>query len=298
MTILQKVKTATIGAPNVDDIRSLYEQHLDYTMVQEATVAETTAAVWGLPGMVGRRCMVFQPASKVDTFIRAIEIDPVEGYTPMTTYGWNAIEVICDDTDAVWAKLDNTAFERIGEPRNLKGYESIRASQYRGPADEIVYMTCETGDRSKSLLPLPEADIGRVFIMVVAADDIERLMKFFREAFACETSEAMETTVDIIARAQGVPEDSPMHLGVCQLQEHGHLIEFDGYNPATSGPRPHTEGQLWPGVAMTSFVVDSLDKVNAPFVAEPRALSGMTYQDNRVACVHGPSGELIELIEA
>ena len=298
MTILKSIRSATIGATDVKATAASYVDMMDYTIAEETTVSAGLASAWGLPDMAGRAMITLEPASKLDTYIRAVEIDPVAGYVPMATYGWNAIEIICDDTDAVFARFDGSPFKVVGEPRNLKGYESIRASQYVGLGKEIVYLTCETGDRSTSLLPLPQTSIGRVFIMVVSSADVESLIQFYRDSFAMEADSASETEVDIVNAAQGLPDGSPMMLGFAPIQEPGFFIEFDGYNADSSGPRPFTAGQLWPGVAMTSFTVDSLEAVKAPFVTDPQSLSGLGYDGAQVACVHGPNGELIELIQA
>ncbi len=291
MPTLKRIKMATISVPEVNAIAPLYKQWLGYDTVARGEVAADLAASWGAPNSAGRPYVVMQPESGADVFIRAVEIDPVPDYKAMTTWGWNAIEIICDDPDAVYAKLIDSPFTHLGGPAGLTNYPSIRATQFQGPADDVLYLTAETGDRSNSLLPRPGAFIGRIFIMVVAGPDIQALQDFYADTFNMERGPINNSPVDLINKAQGLPLSSERPLTIVGMANHGNILELDGYGDHT-GPRPRNEGQLQPGIAMTSVTVDSLDDLDLDFITDP-----ITAYHTRAATVIGPAGELLELIE-
>ena len=81
-------------------------------------------------------------------------------------------------------------------------------------------------------------------------------------------------------------------LGLLRGAERGNNIELDEY-PKFAGQRKISPGQLPPGVAMTSFSVDDLDRFDLPYIIAPRPLYGSL----RAATFLGPAGELTELIE-
>ena len=86
-----------------------------------------------------------------DVHIRAIETAGVPGYRPLTTYGWNACEIIVDDVYAIAKRLTRSPFKILAGPTSLQFMPSIHAMQLAGPAGECLYLTMESGDRAKSI---------------------------------------------------------------------------------------------------------------------------------------------------
>ncbi|MBM3512687.1 MAG: hypothetical protein FJX59_03120, partial [Alphaproteobacteria bacterium] len=182
--LLTRIKSATIGAPDIAKIEELYTKWFDYKVKERGTVSEAVAKSWGAPKMAGRPFITMHSAGTDDVYIRAMQIDPVTGYKAMTTWGWNSIEIIVEDPDKAHEKLKSSPFRHVGGPAFLGGgNSSIKAVQYVGPAEETIYLTAETGDRSKSGLPLPKSFIDRPFIMVLAGPDANALSKFYTETF-------------------------------------------------------------------------------------------------------------------
>lgn len=288
---LKRIKMATIAVPDLDAIEPLYKEWLGYEVVERGDVPEELANSWGAPKSAGRPFIMMQPESGTDVYIRAVEIDPVPGHKAMTTWGWNAIEIIVDDPDAVYEKLLDSPFTLLGKPKGLKNYPSIRATQFKGPAEDVLYLTAETGDRTNSLLPRPGAFVGRIFIMVVAGPDINALQDWYVETFDMARGPINNSPIDLINEAQGLPLGSERPLTIVGLSEHGNILELDGYGENT-GPRLQNEGQLPPGMAMTSVIVDSIDAIDVETITAP-----VTTYGSRSATVVGPAGELLELIE-
>lgn len=292
--LLSRIKMATIGAPNLDAIERWYTTWLAYTVAERGMVSEALAASWGAQNTAGRPYIMLQAASKDDVYIRAVEVDPIPGYKAMTTWGWNAIEIIVDDVDTLHEGLLKSEFTHLAGPANLMGgTSSIRAAQYKGPAEEVIYLTCETGDRSKSTLPLPRGPVDRPFIMVLAGTDLDAMEKFYGDTFNMhEGKYRFTSTGGLISQMQGRPDDLVYNIGLVRCRERGNNIELDEY-PADTKARVPADGQLPQGVAMTSFECDSLDEIDVTFITDPV----IEYGGKRVATFIGPTGELTELIE-
>lgn len=292
-SLIQRIKIATVGAPDVKKVEEWYTKYLGFKVVERSKVSDAMATSWGTPKMAGRPFVAMSSAGSPDVLYRAVQIDPVPGYKGMTTWGWNAIENIVESPDTVHEKLKNSPFRFVGGPAFISGGKStIKAVQYAGPAEEILYFTAETGDRAKSGLPLAKAFVDRPFIMVLAGPDAEVLCAFYMDVFKMNGYMPRETTISIIAAAQGLPEDYSFALGLVRGKEQGNSIEIDRYPPSAK-QRPRNEGQLPPGVAMASFSVASLDGINVKYITPPQKL----YGDKRAASFLGPTGELVELIE-
>ena len=290
---LRRIKMATVSVPDVDQWRALYREWLDYQLVEQGEVSAALAASWGAPGSAGKRYAVMAPASGTDVFIRAVEATPVDGYRAMTTFGWNSIEIIVDDVYALHERLKASPFEIIGLPHSLGGgFASIHAMQVLGPGEEVLYLTCETGDRDKSTLPIPGSFVDRPFIMILAGPDLDAMAEFYVDNFAMTRIPNFNGPIGMVARAMGIPEDHVFPLGLLRGRERGNNIELDGY-PEMATARPRINEELPPGVAMTSFSVDELDGFDLPFITAPAVL----YGDRRAATFVGPAGELTELIE-
>ena len=288
---LKRIKMATIAVPDLSAIEPLYNDWLGYAVVERGDVPQDLANSWGAPKSGGRPYIIMQPESGTDVFIRAVEIDPVPEYKAMTTWGWNAIEIIVDEPDALYEKLLDSPFTLLGKPAGLKNYPSIRATQFKGPAEDVLYLTAETGDRTKSLLPRPGAFVGRVFIMVVAGPDINALQDWYADTFDMARGPINNSPIDLINEAQGLPLGSERPLTIVGMSDHGNILELDGYGEHT-GPRPHAKGELPPGIAMTSVTVASIDDLDIETIKDPIVAYG-----SRSAVAIGPAGELLELIE-
>jgi catechol 2,3-dioxygenase-like lactoylglutathione lyase family enzyme len=294
--ILKRIKIATIAVPDLNETMALYKTWLGYRAIEKGKISPAHAALWGAPTMTGRRYAVMQPASKVDVYIRAVEIDAVGTYRPMTTWGWNAVEIIVDNPETLHTKLGKSPFLIVGKPRRLKNYPTISAFQVKGPGNEILYLTADLGNPGTGLLPKAGATVGRPFIMVAAGGDTAAMRDWYCAHFGMKPRAINGNPVDIIQHAQALPATHQFPLSVLALAEQGNLIELDGY-PSNTGPRPHHFGQLPPGVAMTSFGVKNLDGLKLQWLSPPAVMKGAGYEGQCAGCVVGPAGELIELIE-
>lgn len=294
--LLQRFRVATIAAPDLGKVERDYGRWLGYSVRERGKVSPALAASWDAPRAAGRPYLLLGSDSHPDVFIRAVRTPAVKGYRPLTTYGWNSIEIVVDDTDATYERFRGSPFAVIGEPANLKGYPSIRAFQVEGRSGEVLYLTSETGDRSRSPLPAPGGPIGRVFIMVLAGPDIQAMVDWYSGSFGLAAGTIRPSPIGVVQRAQGLPPDHGTPLTTMRLAQQGNLFELDGYTPPATA-RPRRPGELPPGVAITTVSVRSLDALRIPFIAPPAVHDGLAYGGRRSATARGAAGELLEIVE-
>ena len=294
---ISRLKMATIGSSDLELIEEWYTEWIDYAVLERGNIPSALANSWGLANMAGRPYILMGPDGPSDVFLRAVQIDPVENYKALTTFGWNAFEIIVDDVYDLNNRLLDSPFDIIGPPKSLGGsIPTIHAMQVKGPDEEVIYFTTETGDRDKSTLPPPQSSVDRLFIVVVAGTDGSAIREFYQSQLAMEFGGAFDIPASVISKAQGLPLDQIYHLELVRGTERGSSIEIDEY-PKSASERPQNPGQLPPGNAMVSFSCASLDAIKASFITPPIQDDGLAYGGYRSAVVRGIAGELIELIE-
>ncbi|MDG2242509.1 MAG: hypothetical protein P8L66_03345 [Rhodospirillaceae bacterium] len=289
---VKRIKMATLGAPDVAKVEAWYGQWLDYGVIERGVVSADLARSWGAPDSAGRPFTILGPASGEDVYLRAVEIDPVPCFKTLITWGWAAVEITVSDVDMVMEKLEGSPFKVLGLPRELTSSSPIRAMQVLGPADEVIYLTGNIGDRVASNHPDPKTLIDRIFIMVLAGPDKLALKKFYIEAFNLGDQGDLAFPVGVLSDAQGLPADHVYDLSVLVGSERGNKLELDQYEPQF-GKRPVTPGQLPPGIAMTTFEVESLYSIAVDFISPPAPL----YEGYMAATFVGLAGERTELVE-
>jgi hypothetical protein len=144
-------------------------------------------------------------------------------------------------------------------------------------------------------LPFAKAWVDHTFITVLAAPNRAAAVGFYRDQIGFEEGATYTLTYTVLNEAFGFDESVKTDITMTKV---GKLpgLEIDQY-PAAATPRPTAPGELAPGVAMVSYVVESLERVTAPFLCPPSARSGPLYQGRRAATLIGPAGERLELIE-
>lgn len=294
---LERIKMATVAAEDVAEVERRYTTWLGYKVRERGKVPRELARSWGAPKAAGRDYILMSPDGHPDVFIRVVQTPSVPGYKPLTTFGWNAIEIIVDDPYKLFESFKASPFEHIGGPASLgSAYPTIHAFQVVGSAAEVLYLTSELGDRSKSVIPTSQGPVGRIFIMVLASADAQATIDWYAEKFSMQKNPLRMRPLKLLTKAQNLPEDRPMPIATMRLAEHGNLIEFDGYSENAT-VRPRVRGELPTSIAITSFSVRDLDALKLDYISRPAVRPGLAYQGRRSATVVGPTGELIELIE-
>lgn len=288
--MLKTILIVTLSVLNLDTVETAYEEHFDYTVVKRGAVSEPLAAAWDAEAMAGKNYILMQAANETPVYIRFIENEPVEGYAPLLTQGWNATELLVQDTDALALELADSPFELVSEPADLwEAPNAPRAFQAIGPGDEVLYLTSNPDF-------VTTEPVDRVFIMVLGGPSLDALSRYYADTFGMGLGDPLQLPVPFMAEAHGVAADNLYPLRIAIISK-DYLLELDEY-PDSVGPRPVLPGHLPPGTSMVSFEAVDLDELDVTWRSAPAVVADFPYNGRRVGVTEGPAGEWIELVEA
>lgn len=292
-----RIKCGTVVTPDHDATLADYGRILGLATLETGIVSAGLAAAWGAPGSAGKRTTLLGAPSGRPGFLRLVEGTPVGGYRPLTTFGWAAFEMTVQDCTALFDDVRASGFTVIGEPKPVPGFDNFIPFQVTGRGGEVLYLNQVLKSGMAGLdLPMAAAKVDHMFIAILAAPDRSAALAFHVDALGFTAGDTWAIPYSVVNAAFGLPDDFITEMTMTQV---GRMpaAEIDQYPPAAA-PRATAPGELPPGNAMISFIVDDLGAVQAPFIAAPVIRDGALYAGRRTACVTGAAGELIELIEA
>lgn len=283
--MLGAIRRVTITASDLQVVEDAYSRFLEYRVTRRGEVTQAEADAWGTPESAGAPSVFMGPAAGDDFEFRFIAGPSDPEYVPLTTYGWNASEIMVRDVDALAPRFVNSPFEIVGEPRDLSFSEDIRAMQIRGPADEIVYLTQFKKPVPGLSVPVARSAVDRTFIVILGGKSMTELQDFYHETFGVPKAPAVKSRVTMLSKALGVSIETLYPIAAMALEGES-LIEADEM-PKQVGPRYAEPGYLPPGIAITGFDCTDI----------PEAAQAVADDDGRFV-MRGPAGELIELFAA
>jgi hypothetical protein len=278
--MLGAIRRVTLSCHDLGAMEAAYAGFLDYRLVERGRVTNAQAAAWQAPEVEGAEFIAMSPAGGDDFQFRFIAGPHQPGYVPLTTYGWNASEVMVQDVDAMAERVADSPFEIVGEPRDLSFSADIRAMQIKGPANEIVYLTQFKNPVPGLSVPEARTAVDRTFIVILGGAAMTELQDFFAERFGLLRAPVVESRVTMLSKALDVSVETLYPIAAIQLLGES-LIEVDEM-PAQVGPRECLPGHLPPGIAIVGFDC-----------AEPPPDAQLSESGVKVIC--GVTGELIEL---
>jgi len=293
MTLLS---CATLVVADVAAAAARYVEWMGYAVVEQGVVSEALAALWLSPASAGKPYALLQPASGAETFLRFVEGTPVDGYEPIRSYGWAATELCVTDVMAVNDQMIASPFEVIGPPKNLDGFATVKPMQVKGADKEVVYLTQMLVSGPEHGLPTARSLVDRPFIMVLACPDLRLCTAWFRDVLGLEVIEPVAIHYSMISKSFNLPEGEKVELVTVKWQGEV-FIELDQY-PAAATIRDKAEGELPPGVAITSMTHPDFARLEGHWAVEPVVMAGPLYAGRRVGMLTTPEGALLEVIEA
>ncbi len=294
MPAIGPISCVTIAASDLQYMVDTYHLYLGYELVDRGRMSAAQTELWALPGLTGRRYALMLPEGEGHTFIRFVDSKPTPDYVAFRHMGWNAAELMVQDTDGIAARLEGSPFQIIGPPADLSFSDKIRAMQALGPAKESIYLTSFKEKLPEFDTPDAKHYVDRVFIVILGGESVESINDFYAKHFNVAKAPVIPAVISVLSNAQGLPSDTKHDLAALALQGQSY-IEADKMPPATLR-RTAREGELPPAISMVSFIVKQLPSGLA-WLAPPRALPQAPYHGRRAAVCVGAAGELIELIE-
>ena len=293
--MLKAILVVTILALDLGAVERAYESELDYTVVERGRIDAALARSWNADKVGGRRYILMRPASREMVYLRFIQSRSGERYRALQTEGWNAVEILAQDPDALARQLAGSErFTVVGPPRYLTEKKNIKAMQAVGPAGELLYLTrISSPEKSGFGLQGARSRVDRVFIMVVGAKDFAALTAFYRERLKMPVTAPLLYRIGVLSKAYNLPPETKHEIAIAQISTR-FLVELDRY-PAAAAPVAAAAGELPDGVAMVSFLVDELDP-GLPFLQAPQPQPSSPYNGRAAATLIGPAGEYIELV--
>jgi catechol 2,3-dioxygenase-like lactoylglutathione lyase family enzyme len=293
--MLGRIATVTINTPDIPAAVAAYQRYLGYRVVDDRALGRDTARAWGRPALATARTVMLEPASGSDTYLRFVEGPAYLDYQPFACLGWNAVELIVADVDALAGQLAGGPFRVIGEPADLSFTDKIRAMQVVGPAREVLYLTQIKERLAAFDTPEAAAFVDRAFIVILGGEKLDLLQDFYHGRFGVSRATAMPSVISVLSAHYGLPRDYRHAIAALKIAGQCY-VEADEMPPGAVA-RPCEPGQLPPGVAMVSFEVDRLPE-SASSLGPAHRSPALPYDGRRsLACV-GAAGELMELVEA
>ncbi len=284
------IRCVTVTVPDLAHAVETYREYLGYEPFHDERLAAAQAEHMGAPALAGADCALLRPAGGGDFCFRFIAQSLPPGYRPLTTWGWNAAELIVEDVDRLAAELEDSPFRIVGPPEDLSFSDAIRAMQVIGPAEEVLYLTMVKEPLPGFDLPRPACPVDRTFIVILGGTDMGAMQAFYHGSFGVPEVPVMEARISVLSRALDLPPDTMHPIAAMPLAGRS-LIEVDDY-PATTTARDCPPGGLAPGIAMVSFAADAL-----PHDLPAGRFSAPPYHGARSALTTGAAGELVELIQ-
>lgn len=288
------LKAVTIPAPDLARIEAAYADHLGYQTVWRGTVPKATARAWNAPAVAGKRVVVMAAEVEAPVYLRFVEQPLPKDFRPLTTFGWQAAEILVQDPDALAARLAGSPFQIIGPPQTLVGWENSKAMQVVGPAGEVLYFTHFAPDpKQPDRWRQPKLFVENTFVVVAGTSDMEGGVGWFDKSFGNKAFGEFSIENKIISDANRLPASTKHRLNTVRLTNHA-MVEIDAF-PANATRRTTPKGGLAPGVAIVTFAYDKLDRPDLVWMGDAPSLEPLK---GRTRTLMGPGGALLEFIQA
>lgn len=289
------IRAATLTSSDLDRSIDWYRTWLDYELVEDDVLDADHAESWHVAKLVGRRQVTLRPASGRPVYLRFVAQSAHPDYEPLKSYGWNAVEICTQDTDAVNARMIDSPFTIIGPPKKIAGLDSIYPMQVMGPDREVVYLTQINGDLPEYDLPRAQSLIDSLFILVTGSNDMQRELDWLRDSVGLSPGRSMAINYTMINKAHGLPDGTQHELATVK-HERDCFLEVDQY-PDGATDRPRRDGELYPGIALATLQHPDFDAVLNRTGAVAYTLSGIVYAGKRAFTLTSPDGTLYEIVE-
>lgn len=252
------IRSVTISSSNIELAVDAYRNVLGFSEVERGRVetADSLAAI--APKAVGNPWVKIQAANLQLGAIVFVGGDYVPPET-FRTLGWGAIEILVSDVDTLVERCIDSPFEVLIPPISVGSGAVLRAAQLRGPSGEGIYLTQILGNPKGFSLPRAEHLVEGIFIVVLAARELESSRDLLLDKFAARLVTDHLLPIRILNRAFDLHTDTLHRISSVQLSGKC-VIETDQY-PTNAKTRRQTDGDLPPGIAVVSVYAPGINEI-------------------------------------
>ncbi len=287
----------TYAVSSLDQHLSAWTRYLGYNVIADGTIATELATAWSAPAAAGLPYAIAEPSSGDAVWLRFIETGSDLPFQYPLYQGWNATELLVENPDQLAADFADSPFKVIGGPHDLYATpKAPRAIQVIGPGGELLYFSRLLPGGSRYGLKGAKSYVDRTFNVIAGGTDLRAMGEFYHQRLGLRTFDPITFTIPMLADVCGAPPATPFSLQIAKIAGRRFIIELDEYPPHVPA-RPVSEGHLPPGMAMVSFLTDSLDAFDVSWHSPPKTIDSPGYEGQRTAVTRGAAGEWIELIE-
>jgi hypothetical protein len=218
------------------DLNACVDAYCDWlfqTVTSRFTLDGASARAIGYPELAGTTAASLANRRGRE-WLLMLEASSATPRNPLSTHGWLAQEILVEDVDSLVKSLADSPFTVLRPPADLDVSDRIRASQVRGPAGEILYLTQVKGPVPPFELPHCEAAVDHLFIPVLSTPDRDASLGDYA-ALGANEGMRFDTRISVVNQELGLPLEQRHPVATLQLRGPA-LIEIDHITAATPAP--------------------------------------------------------------
>lgn len=224
VTSLGPIAYSVTLVPDLEVCRDAYCKNLHLSVMSERALDEKTALALGIPALRGAVSSLLAN-TQGHAWLWLVNAPGLPSRNALRTHGWLAQEILVADIDSLAANLDPAYFTVLRPPADLDVSDRIRASQVRGPAGEVLYLTQVQTPVPPFDLPVCEAPVDHLFIPVLSTPDRDESLAEYA-ALADAEGMRFDTRITVVNQEIGLPLETRHPVGTLQLAGQS-LIEID-----------------------------------------------------------------------
>ena len=291
-----EVGGATVTVRDLEESVAAYGAFLGMSCLRREAVEEELATYWRSPATAGRPSALLLPRSGAEVPLRLVELpEALEGFRPLSTFGWAALEINVEDADSLARKLADSPFRILGPPKELEFTDRIYPMQVVGPSGEVLYLNEVRGPLPDFDLPVARSFVDRIFIVVLAVPHLEEALAFYERVLGYGRGNEYEIPYSVINQAFSFPADRRHKLAMACVGRRVN-VEVDQY-PAETVERRAFRDLLPGGIASVALAVESLAQAPRGLLGPVHRWPEPPYHGRPSAVCRGTAGELVELVE-
>ena len=295
--------------PDLDSTTSMWTAGTEYEVRAESEVGSDLAHLWGVTTEAHPRAVVTAAPGASRGMVRFIAGAAVSrpARPIYETRGPMAIEFFARDASAVHERFSGQRdFSPITEPVDYDlssigsgRVQSVGLSTNWGMTVFISTMKWVPPPRA---LPVTADFLGPAVNVPIVALDRDKCVAFYSGVLGIPVRFDGTVRDADVNRIMGAPPDLGFHITVFFIAD-GQMAEHHFHDPARVVGDGRKAGRLRSGTVGSTYRVNGLDEIASKARSigyecrGPAQIAGSPYESARVACITGPNGELVELVE-